>query len=50
MGRGRSNFEKVDFQNSIDLAGKALKETIHDGGEAAEGGWKEQQLFREGQN
>jgi hypothetical protein len=42
MGRRRSDFEKVDLQNSIDLAGEALKETIHDGGEAAERGWKEQ--------
>jgi hypothetical protein len=35
------HFEKVDVQNSIDLAGEALKETIHIGGEVARRGWKE---------
>jgi hypothetical protein len=50
MGRRRLDFEKFDLQNSIDLAGKALKETIHERGEAAGRGWKEQHLFREGRN
>jgi hypothetical protein len=50
MGRRRLDFEKFDLQNSIDLAGKALKETIHERGEAVGRGWKEQHLFREGRN
>jgi hypothetical protein len=50
MGRRRLGFEKVDLQDSKDLAGEMLKETIHDGGEAARKGWKKQQLFSEGRD
>ena len=49
MGR-RMGFEKVNLQNSIDLVSETLKEMIHDGGEAARRGWKEQQLFSEGRD
>ena len=38
MGRRRLGFEKVDLQDSIDLAGETLKEMIYDGGEVAEKG------------
>ena len=50
MGRRRLDFEKVDLQDSIDLAGEMLRETIHDKGEAAKKGWKKQWMFSEGQD
>jgi hypothetical protein len=42
MGRRKSGFEKVDLQDSIDLADEMLKETIHDRGEADGKGWNKQ--------
>jgi hypothetical protein len=48
MERRRLGFEKINLQDSTDLADEAFEEMIHDRDGAGGDGWILWQLFREG--